>query len=123
MISANATGTTAPHARQATLQKAFPLGANAFFLVFPIGLSKRSTSAAKSVSEVIAEMTIPFISTIPMSNPMRKDINSSAQSPAIVVRALAETGLTTDRIAVCMALPRSVVCSRTRRYACNRTML
>ena len=40
-------------------------------------------SAGKSVTEVIAEMTMPFIRTIPMSKPMRNDIKRSARRPAI----------------------------------------
>lgn len=40
-------------------------------------------SADKSVTEVIAEMTMPFIRTIPMPKPMRNDMKRSARRPAI----------------------------------------
>ena len=62
-------------------------------MVFIKILSKRRITHGKRVTETSAEITMPFMSTMPMSKPMEKDMNNSAKSPAMVVKELAETGL------------------------------
>ena len=99
MMRTIATGTINLPALREISEKIFPLITKYFFSVFCISLSRMRRRAGRSVSEVIAEITILFISTLPISNPMVKDINRRASRPAIVVRALAETGLTTSLIA------------------------
>ena len=115
ITAARAMGTITFPALNAVLQKNSPFGTKAFFFVFLIGLSSNKTNVGSNVTDVTAEITMPFISTMPISKPILKVINKSASNPAIVVSALAETGFTTDFIALFIAAYISCEFSLSRR--------
>ena len=79
----------------AKLANGFPGGQMAFFFVFVRIPSKRRVRTGRSVNEVMTEIMMPFIRTMPISNPIWKDINRSASNPAIVVNDEADIGLIT----------------------------
>ena len=99
------TGTIIRPAFVAILTNAAPLGTNSCFFVFSSARSSSSIRAGNRVIEQTADMTIPLISTTPMSKPILKLMNSRAASPAMVVSPLADTGFIHSRIADAIGRP------------------